>query len=94
LDVIAQKLSAIQPEGDVAAVFLELQKMGASNPILALVSLASSFSADQLTNVQNKIAELRSSIEQAIIDDQNNETQEQIDFQTLLSQFADQRQNL
>jgi hypothetical protein len=68
--------------------------MGASNPILALVSLASSFSADQLTNVQNKIAELRSSIEQAIIDDQNNETQEQIDFQTLLSQFADQRQNL
>lgn len=31
---------------------------------------------------------------QAIIDDQDNETQEQVDFQTLLSQFADQRDNL
>lgn len=80
LDVIAQKLGAIQPNGDNAAVFLELEKMGGTNPILALVQLASSFSADQLTNVQQKISELRASMAQAIIDDQDNETQEQVDF--------------
>lgn len=68
--------------------------MGGSNPILALVQLASSFSADQLVNVQQKIQELRGSMQQAVIDDQDNETQSQIDFQTLLSQFADQRTNL
>ena len=48
--------------------------MGSSNPILALVSLASSFSADQLANVQAKIEELRGSMQQAVIDDQDNET--------------------
>jgi len=40
LNVVASKLSAIQPEQDVKAVFMELHNMGKSNPIAALVSVS------------------------------------------------------
>ncbi|KAM3142659.1 hypothetical protein pb186bvf_005318 [Paramecium bursaria] len=91
LDVIASKLSAIQPEGDAEAVLAELHRIGGENPILALVSLASTFSAEKLQSVQEKIAELRASLEQSIIDDQEEETQAQLNFETALSEFAEQR---
>lgn len=48
LDVIASKLGAIQPESDAEAVLAELHRIGGENPILALVSLASTFSAEKL----------------------------------------------
>jgi cysteinyl-tRNA synthetase len=51
LNVIAAKLGSIEPEGDARAVLLELHKMGNSNPIAALVSLASAFSKDRLDAV-------------------------------------------
>jgi len=51
LTVIATKLGAITPEEDHKAIFLELHKMGATNPIAALVSLASAFSPERLANV-------------------------------------------
>jgi len=66
-------LSAIQPEADAEAVLAELTRIGGENPILALVSLASTFSAEKLQSVQDKIAELRASLEQSIIDDQEEE---------------------
>ncbi|KAM3138477.1 hypothetical protein pb186bvf_009391 [Paramecium bursaria] len=93
LNVVAAKLGAIQPEADAKAVLLELHNMGKSNPIAALVSLASAFSSERLQQVQGKIQELRSSMEQAVVDDTENETQQQIDYQNLLQQFADQRKN-
>jgi hypothetical protein len=63
LDVIATKLSAIQPESDAEAVLAELHRIGGENPILALIQLASTFSAEKLASVQDKIAELRASLE-------------------------------
>jgi DNA repair exonuclease SbcCD ATPase subunit len=94
LDVIASKLGAIQPESDADAVLAELRRIGSENPILALVQLASTFSAEKLQSVQDKIAELRASLEQSIVDDQEAETQQQIDFQALILQFAEQREAL
>ena len=94
LDVIASKLGAIQPESDADAVLAELRRIGGENPILALVQLASTFSAEKLQSVQDKIAELRGSLEQSIVDDQEAETQAQIDYEALLIQFAEQRDNL
>jgi len=41
-------LSAIQPEADAEAVLAELERVGGNNPILALVQLASTFSAEKL----------------------------------------------
>ncbi|CAD8043380.1 unnamed protein product [Paramecium primaurelia] len=93
LNVVAAKLSAIQPEQDPKAVFLELHNMGKSNPIAALVSIASAFSKERLQQTQDKIAELRQSIEQSAVDDQEAEVQAQIDYQNMLAQFADQRKN-
>lgn len=37
IDVIAAKLSAIEPESDAVAVLAELESVGSANPILALV---------------------------------------------------------
>jgi hypothetical protein len=71
--MIATKLGAIQPESDAAAVFLELHKMGRTNPIAAFVTLASAFSPERLENVQSKMTELRGSIEQSIVDDTDAE---------------------
>jgi chromosome segregation ATPase len=94
LDVIATKLGSIEPEGDAEAVLAELHRIGGENPILALVQLASTFSAEKLQSVQDKIAELRASLEQSIIDDREAETQAQLDFEQLIVQFAEQRNNL
>lgn len=69
LNVIAAKLSSITPETDARAVLLELHKMGNSNPIAALVALAAALPKEKLDNVLNKIQELRTSMEQAIVDD-------------------------
>lgn len=63
LDVIASKLGSIQPEGDAEAVLAELHRIGGENPILALVSLASTFSAERLQSVNDKVAELRASLQ-------------------------------
>jgi len=94
LDVIASKLGAIQPESDADVVLAELRRIGGENPILALVQLASTFSPERLQSVQDKIAELRGSLEQSMVDDREAETQAQLDFEALLLQFAEQRDNL
>ncbi|CAD8082218.1 unnamed protein product [Paramecium primaurelia] len=91
LDVIAAKLSAIQPEADAEAVLAELERVGGNNPILALVQLASTFSAEKLQNVQDKIAELRASLEQSIIDDQEEEVQQQLNFEAQIVEINEQR---
>ena len=94
LNMIATKLGSIEPETDAAAVLLDLHKMGKSNPIAALVSLASAFSPERLANVQQKMGELRASIEQSIVDDAEDEHQAQIDFRTIVRQITNQRTNL
>lgn len=94
LNMIATKLGSIEPETDAAAVLLDLHKMGKSNPIAALVSLASAFSPERLANVQQKMGELRASIEQSIVDDAEDELQAQTDFRTIVRQITNQRTNL
>lgn len=47
----------------------ELNKLGASNPIMALVQVASTFSQESLDNVVTKMSDLRVSIEASIVDD-------------------------
>lgn len=51
LDLIIEKFSTIQPHDDKEAVMAELSKIGGSNPILALVQIASTFSPAALEKV-------------------------------------------
>ncbi|CAD8111892.1 unnamed protein product [Paramecium primaurelia] len=92
LDVIAAKLSAIQPEADAEVVLAELERVGGENPILALVQLASTFSAEKLQSVQAKIGELRASLEQALIDDREQEIQSQLNFEAQIYSIEEQRE--
>ncbi|CAD8112275.1 unnamed protein product [Paramecium sonneborni] len=92
LNVIAAKLSAIQPEADAEVVLAELEKVGGDNPILALVQLASTFSTEKLQSVQDKIGELRTSLEQALIDDREQEIQSQLNFEASIYSIQEQRE--
>lgn len=71
LDVIIPKLQSIQAAPEKPEnVFIDLARIGKSNPIAALVTLATSLDMDALNNVIGKLSEIRDSINQSMIDDQ------------------------
>jgi chromosome segregation ATPase len=69
LELIIEKFSTIAPHEDHEAVFAELAKIGSTNPIMALVQLASTFSPAALEKVQGKLEELRQSLANSIVQD-------------------------
>lgn len=70
LDLIIEKLQTIVPNtNDESLVLSELNKIGASNPIMALVQVASTFSQESLDNVVKKMVDLKNSIEESIGED-------------------------
>jgi chaperonin cofactor prefoldin len=74
LELIIEKLQTIDPNtNDASLALAELNKLGASNPIMALVQVASTFSQESLDNVVTKMEDLRSSIELSIEDDKRQE---------------------
>eukprot|EP01006_Ploeotia_vitrea_P006913 TRINITY_DN15238_c0_g1_i1.p1 TRINITY_DN15238_c0_g1~~TRINITY_DN15238_c0_g1_i1.p1 ORF type:complete len:129 (+),score=27.84 TRINITY_DN15238_c0_g1_i1:400-786(+) len=74
LELIIEKLSTIPAnDNDANLVLAELAKIGNSNPILALVQVASTFSQEALDNVISKMEELRTSLEASIEDDKREE---------------------
>jgi len=56
--LIIEKLSTIEPHEE-SSVLAELARIGSSNPIMALVEVASTFSPEALEKVVNKLDELR-----------------------------------
>jgi len=55
LDLIIEKFDSIQPNDNHEAVLAELGKIGSSNPIMALVQVASTFSPESLAKVSTAL---------------------------------------
>merc|ERR1711915_1054756 len=66
LDMIVEKLRTIVPTS-VDGAFAELAKIGKSNPIAALLQVASTFSAETLESVINKMIALHEAIEASLV---------------------------
>jgi chromosome segregation ATPase len=95
LELIIERLSTIPPnENDANLVLAELAKIGSSNPILALVQVASTFSPEALANVIGKIESLRTSLEASLEDDKREETDAIAEYQTLKSEITSTRSNI
>ncbi|CAD8154538.1 unnamed protein product [Paramecium pentaurelia] len=94
IEVIFTKLSSIQPEQEVVQILTQLNQIGASNPILALMQVASTFSKDQLNNVLNKLSEVSASLEQSLHDARQSEIQAQLDYERLMVEIESQRESL
>jgi chromosome segregation ATPase len=95
LELIIEKFSTLQPhEEKTDAVLAELAKIGNSNPILALMQIASTFSPAALEKVKSKLEELRTSLQQSIVDDQANEQAAVGEFNALLQELDDTRKSV
>lgn len=95
LELIIEKLSTIPAnDNDANLVLSQLSKIGSSNPILALVQVASTFSAEALANVVGKIQSLRSSLEASLEDDGREEQDAIAEYQTLKAEISSTRTNI
>jgi len=95
LELIIERLSTIPAnENDANLVLSELAKIGSSNPILALVQVASTFSPEALANVVGKIESLRTSLEASLEDDKREEQDAISEYQTLKAEIASTRTNI
>ncbi|EAR83960.2 trichocyst matrix protein, putative (macronuclear) [Tetrahymena thermophila SB210] len=87
LNLIIEKVGSISPETSEQEVFLQLAKIGKSNPILSLVSIASTFSQDSLDNVINKLSQLRESLSASLVEDGEAENRAIKEFNKLVSEL-------
>ncbi|KAL4430208.1 hypothetical protein ABPG74_014767 [Tetrahymena malaccensis] len=87
LNLIIEKVGSISPETSEQEVFLQLAKIGKSNPILSLVSIASTFSQDSLDNVINKLSQLRESLSASLVEDGEAENRAITEFNKLMSEL-------
>jgi len=95
LELIIEKLSTIPAnENDANLVLAELAKIGSSNPILALVQVAATFSPEALANVIGKIESLRVSLAASLEDDKREEADAIAEYQTLKSEISSTRTNI
>jgi chromosome segregation ATPase len=95
LELIIEKLSTIPAnDNDANLVLSELAKIGNSNPILALVQVASTFSPEALAGVIGKIESLRSSLEASLEDDKREEQDAISEYQTLKAEISSTRTNI
>ncbi|EGR29421.1 hypothetical protein IMG5_155700 [Ichthyophthirius multifiliis] len=83
LELIIDRLSQIKPESSEEAL-LQLSKIGKSNPILSLVQVASTFSAESLANVVGKLNSLRDSLNQSINNEETQESKSKHDYEALV----------
>ena len=90
LEVIVPKLKAITPH-TAAETFMELAKLGASNPIAALVEVASSLDADALARCIGLLEDLQVNFTAFLEEDLEAEIQAQINFDNHMIQIAEMR---
>ena len=92
LELVIEKLGTIAPNtNDDNLVLAELSKIGNSNPILALVQVASTFSPEALQSVVNKMQELHNSIEASIEDDAREEQEAINEYNQLKAEISTTR---
>jgi|JI102314A1RNA_FD_contig_41_5402103_length_1472_multi_4_in_0_out_0_1 chromosome segregation ATPase len=91
LDLILPRLEKLV--GSVAApkpaILAELAKIGKSNPIASLVSLASSLDQNALGSVLNKLRELRGSVDASLRDDEKDQADSDREYSELIREIFD-----
>ena len=90
LEVIIPKLRAITPH-TASEVFVELAKLGASNPIAALVEVASSLDGAALAKCIGLLEQLQVNFTAFLDDDVEAEIQAQVNFDNLMIAIANLR---
>jgi len=94
IDLILEKLGGISPSSNNEAVLAQLNKIGKSNPILALAQVASSFNAESLARVNEKLAALRESLESTYAENEAEEERSVADFESTIGEIAVTRKNV
>jgi chromosome segregation ATPase len=90
LEVIIPKLKAITPH-TAAETFMQLAKIGASNPIAALVEVASSLDADALARCIGLLEDLQGDFSSFLESDLQNEINAQVKFDNYMIEIAEMR---
>lgn len=91
LDLIIEKFATIQGEALAQTALADLAKIGSSNPILALMEVASTFSQAQLDKVKTKLEELRTSLSESIESDKENEQAAIGEYAALMHELEETR---
>jgi len=87
LEVIIPKLKAITPH-TAAETFMQLAKIGASNPIAALVEVASSLDADALARCIGLLSDLQGDFSTFLEKDLESEIQAQVKHDNYMIEIA------
>lgn len=88
LNLIVEKLNGIHAENSSEQVFAQLARIGSTNPILSLVSVASTFSQGSLDGVTGKLNGLIESINASLSEDASAENKAISDYSALAGELA------
>lgn len=91
LELIVEKLKTITPTKDGRTVMAELSKIGNTNPIAALIQIASGFSEDSLNKVISQLESLRTSVAESLKDDASDEAEAEAEYRHLLGEIGSTR---
>jgi hypothetical protein len=94
IDLILEKMSGMTPGSSSAAVLAQLNKIGKSNPILALAQLASTFNAESFRTATARLEALRDSLEETNAKDTEEEEKAVADFNTTIGELTTTRRNI
>jgi len=94
LDLIIEKFDTIQSNDNHEAVLAELGKIGSSNPIMALVQVASTFSQESLLKVTAALQKLQADLEASVEEDKRNEEAAIAEYQALLGEIQKTRKDV
>jgi len=69
----------------------ELSKIGNTNPIAALIQIASGFSEDSLNKVISQLESLRTSVAESLVSDAADEAEAEAEYRHLLTEIGSTR---
>lgn len=94
IDLILEKMGGMTPGSSSSAVLAQLNKIGKSNPILALAHLASTFTAESFRTATTRLEALRESLEETNARDTEQEEKALADFNTVIGELTATRRNV
>jgi chromosome segregation ATPase len=94
LDLILEKLNSITPNASAESVLVQLAKVGAKNPIMALAQLASGFNAESFRRTIEKLNQIRDDLQTQMEEESEAEEAAVADFNTIIGELTTTRKNI
>jgi len=94
IDLILEKMAGMSPGASTASVLAQLNKIGKSNPILALAHLASTFNEASFRTATARLETLRDSLEETNARDTEQEETAVADFNSAIGELTTTRRNI